>query len=65
MKAAFQIKKYLNRWITIVIRSGMKITIKVREISNNLFGNTFIKYEVAGSRELKQIAKSEIVDIYA
>lgn len=64
MKARFCIKKFLNKWATIVLKTGLKITVKIKEVIDNM-GISTVKYEAMGSRELRTLNRSDIVEIYA
>ncbi len=64
MKASNCIKKFVGKWVNVVLKTGLKITIRIREILNNM-GVSLVKYECIGSRELRTIAKSDIVELYA
>jgi hypothetical protein len=60
MKASISIKKFLGRWVTIVLKTGLKLTVRVKSVILE-----WVSYEVAGSHELRSIAQSDISEIYA
>lgn len=64
MKAKFCIKKFLNKWATLVLKTGLKITVRIKEIIDN-YGISMVRYEVVGSRELRTINRSDIVEVFA
>lgn len=65
MRAATSIRKFVGRWVTVVLKNGMKMTMKVKNVAESLYGLAVVQYEIAGSRELRQIPRSEIIEIYA
>lgn len=64
MKASICLKKFLGRWVNIVLKNGHKMTVKICEIINNM-GISTVKCSCCGTRECKMIPRSEIVEVYA